>query len=33
MRTNAQVGGSLLGRRALAPLYYRAGRTIPKYTG
>lgn len=33
VRTNDQVGGSILARRALGPLYYRAGREIPKYTG
>ena len=33
VRTNDQVGGIILARRALGPLYYRAGRTITKYTG
>lgn len=33
VRTNDQVGGSILARRALGPLYARAGREIPKYGG
>lgn len=33
VRTNDQVGGSILARRALSPLYYRADRDLPKYTG
>ncbi len=33
VRTNDQVGTSIWAHEALTPLYARAGRTIPKYTG
>jgi hypothetical protein len=33
VRTNDQVGGSIWAREALSPLFARAGREIPRYTG